>query len=43
MPEAIPAAALGVLTGTCVVYLTCNLLVFRGRRVAQPTGEAVSR
>lgn len=27
-----PAAALGVLAGTCVVYLTCNLLVFRGRR-----------
>ena len=25
-----PAAALGVLTGTCIVYLTCNLLVFRG-------------
>lgn len=39
----IPAAALGVLTGTCVVYLTCNLLVFRGRRAAQPTGEAVSQ
>jgi putative flippase GtrA len=29
-----PAAALGVLTGTCVVYLTCNLLVFRGTRAA---------
>ena len=39
----IPAAALGVLTGTCVVYLTCNLLVFRGRRPAQATGEAVSQ
>jgi len=23
------AAAIGVLAGTCVVYLTCNLLVFR--------------
>ena len=38
-----PAAALGVLTGTCVVYLTCNLLVFRGRRAAQAAGEAVSQ
>ena len=26
------AAALGTLTGTCIVYLTCNLLVFRGTR-----------
>jgi putative flippase GtrA len=25
-----PAAALGVIGGTCLVYLTCNLLVFRG-------------
>ena len=24
-----PAAALGVVTGTCLVYLVCNLLVFR--------------
>jgi putative flippase GtrA len=24
-----PAAALGVAAGTCLVYLTCNLLVFR--------------
>ncbi len=24
-----PAAALGVVTGTCLVYLACNLLVFR--------------
>ena len=30
-----PAAALGVVAGTCVVYLTCNLLVFRGTRAAQ--------
>jgi putative flippase GtrA len=38
-----PAAAIGTLTGTCIVYLTCNLLVFRGTRAAQaaPTGEAV--
>lgn len=42
-----PAAALGVLTGTCVVYLTCNLLVFRGTRTAQtppaqtPAAQAV--
>ena len=37
------AAALGVLTGTCFVYLTCNLLVFRGTRAAHAagTGEAV--
>jgi putative flippase GtrA len=27
-----PAAALGVLIGTVVVYLTCNLLIFRGTR-----------
>jgi putative flippase GtrA len=25
-----PAAVLGVVTGTCLVYLVCNLLVFRG-------------
>jgi putative flippase GtrA len=25
-----PAAMLGVMTGTCLVYLVCNLLVFRG-------------
>jgi putative flippase GtrA len=24
-----PAAALGVVSGTCLVYLVCNLLVFR--------------
>jgi putative flippase GtrA len=24
-----PAAALGVVTGTCLVYLACNLLIFR--------------
>jgi putative flippase GtrA len=35
----LPAAAAGVLTGTCLVYLICNLLVFRratapGRRTA---------
>ena len=29
-----PAAALGVVLGTCIVYLTCNLLVFRGARQA---------
>jgi len=39
-----PAAALGVLTGTCIVYLACNLLVFRGTRAAQETvGEAALR
>ena len=34
-----PAAALGVVTGTCVVYLTCNLLVFRGMRSAEAAAE----
>jgi putative flippase GtrA len=29
------AAALGTLTGTFIVYLTCNLLVFRGTRPAR--------
>lgn len=29
-----PAAALGVVLGTCVVYLTCNLIIFRGTRQA---------
>jgi putative flippase GtrA len=29
-----PAAALGVVTGTCLVYLACNLFVFR-RQVAR--------
>jgi putative flippase GtrA len=33
-----PAAALGVVTGTCLVYLACNQLVFRGATV----GEAVA-
>jgi putative flippase GtrA len=40
------AAGLGVLTGMCVVYLTCNLLVFRGRRpagAAAGEAEAVSQ
>jgi putative flippase GtrA len=39
------AALLGVLTGTCVVYLTCNLLVFRGARPARAAAdvEAVSQ
>lgn len=39
----IPAAALGVLTGTFLVYLTCNLLVFRGTRAVRSagTGEVV--
>jgi putative flippase GtrA len=37
-----PAAALGVVLGTCVVYLTCNLLVFRGVRQAPgPEPQAV--
>jgi putative flippase GtrA len=34
-----PAAAAGVLVGTFVVYLTCNLLVFRGSRQS-PVREA---
>jgi putative flippase GtrA len=29
-----PASALGVVIGTVVVYLTCNLLIFRGARRA---------
>ena len=40
------AAGLGVLTGTCVVYLVCNLLVFRGTRPEQAAvgeAEAVSQ
>ena len=34
-----PASAFGVLIGTVVVYLTCNLLIFRGARQA-PAPEA---
>jgi putative flippase GtrA len=34
----VPAAALGVVTGTCLVYLACNLLVFR-RGTAAVAGE----
>lgn len=34
------AAAFGTLTGTCIVYLTCNLLVFRGTRAAPAAGTA---
>jgi putative flippase GtrA len=40
------AAALGTLTGTCIVYLICNLLVFRGTRPVQAAAseaEAVSQ
>jgi putative flippase GtrA len=29
-----PAAALGVVGGTCLVYIACNLLIFRGMRQA---------
>jgi putative flippase GtrA len=36
-----PASLLGVLIGTCVVYLTCNLLIFRGARQA-PAREAAT-
>ena len=38
----IAAAGLGVVTGTCVVYLTCNLLVFRGTRPAQTPAQTVA-
>ena len=37
-----PASLLGVLIGTIVVYLTCNLLIFRGARRA-PALEANTR
>jgi putative flippase GtrA len=37
-----PAAAAGVLIGTVVVYLTCNLVIFRGaRRVSVREAQAV--
>lgn len=37
-----PAAGLGVVIGTCVVYLTCNLIVFRNaRQVPEPEPQAV--
>jgi putative flippase GtrA len=36
------AAALGVLAGTCVVYLTCNLLVFRSGS-GRDAGQEVTR
>jgi putative flippase GtrA len=36
-----PAAALGVLGGTCLVYVTCNILVFRSTRPApEPAARA---
>jgi putative flippase GtrA len=36
-----PAAVLGVMTGTCLVYLLCNLLVFRSAApVAAASGVA---
>jgi putative flippase GtrA len=34
-----PAAALGVIAGTCLVYLACNLLVFRS---AAPVATSVA-
>jgi len=49
-----PASLLGVLIGTVVVYLTCNLIIFRGarrgpaleaktRHAAEPDQEAMHR
>jgi putative flippase GtrA len=38
-----PAAMLGVLTGTCIVYLICNLLVFRSAPPAATPPGVVGR
>jgi putative flippase GtrA len=37
-----PAAVLGVMTGTCLVYLVCNFLVFRSAAPAATSAAAPS-